>query len=295
MPQPITIPSRHNIGTLVWTESSGRNHSVWNRETRRPSHPSQIRFLYAVAPVKSYLFAYIDKMPNNAKTFIVEHLDPELEEWQALEYQTIYRECRDSGATFILSGLPDPEATQKQLGLPISSLKKEGVEQLYSSPEAKRRICLLDPKGEKDINPEDADDFDVFLFGGILGDDPPRDRTGELRAKGYVGRRLGPEQMTTDTAARVTRIVVQQGKRLDEIPFIDRPDIELPMGEDGDGARPNESVSMPFKYVRGEDGRPIMPEVSSVKPPCRLWLLTCLQGMLKLLVEDMDKGIGDLL
>lgn len=67
---------------------------------------------------------------------------------------------------------------------------------------------------------------------GNLGDDPPRgmfsalcaldqmallpvhsltciDRTSELRKKGFQGRRLGPKQMTTDTAVRVTRIVVQ--------------------------------------------------------------------------------------
>ena len=37
------------------------------------------------------------------------------------------------------------------------------------------------------------------------------DRTSELRKKGYTGRRLGPKQMTTDTAVRVTRIV-SQGK-----------------------------------------------------------------------------------
>ena len=87
------------------------------------------------------------------------------------------------------------------------------------------------------------------------------DRTAELRNKGFPGRRLGPEQMTTDTAARVTRIVVQQGKRLDEIEYVDRPDIELPNGEGG-AVNPNESVSMPFKYVRGADGKPVMPEVS---------------------------------
>ena len=34
------------------------------------------------------------------------------------------------------------------------------------------------------------------------------DRTSELRKKGYEGRRLGPVQMTTDTAVRVTRMVV---------------------------------------------------------------------------------------
>ena len=35
-----------------------------------------------------------------------------------------------------------------------------------------------------------------------------RDRTSELRKKGFQGRRLGPVQMTTDTAVRVTREVV---------------------------------------------------------------------------------------
>jgi len=60
------------------------------------------------------------------------------------------------------------------------------------------------------------------------GDDPPRgkqkasfinyleksnlteaDRTKELRVKGFEGRRLGPVQMTTDTAVRVTRMVAE--------------------------------------------------------------------------------------
>lgn len=106
------------------------------------------------------------------------------------------------------------------------------------------------------------------------------DRTADLRKLGFAGRRLGPEQMTTDTAARVTRIVVQEGKRLDEIPFVDRPDISIPsVGGGGDeGAAPTETVSMPFKYVRGADGEPVMPA-----------------GMLALLASDADKGILDLL
>jgi hypothetical protein len=36
------------------------------------------------------------------------------------------------------------------------------------------------------------------------------DRTSELRKKGFAGRRLGPKQMTTDTAVRVTRLIVQE-------------------------------------------------------------------------------------
>lgn len=36
------------------------------------------------------------------------------------------------------------------------------------------------------------------------------DRTSELRKMGFSGRRLGPLQMTTDTAVRVTRTVIQE-------------------------------------------------------------------------------------
>lgn len=37
----------------------------------------------------------------------------------------------------------------------------------------------------------------------VTGDDPPRDRTKELRVLGFPSRRLGPVQMTTDTALGV--------------------------------------------------------------------------------------------
>jgi ribosome biogenesis SPOUT family RNA methylase Rps3 len=111
---------------------------------------------------------------EKAHTFIVEHLDPELESWQALEYRAIYQECTASGATFILSGVADPEAVQKQLQIPLSSIQKSGIDKLYPTPEDRKKVCLLDPKGAKDICPEDGEEFDAFLFGGILGDDPPR-------------------------------------------------------------------------------------------------------------------------
>ena len=45
----------------------------------------------------------------------------------------------------------------------------------------------------------------VLMF---AGDDPPRDRTGELRKLGFPTRHLGSIQMTTDTALGVTKKVV---------------------------------------------------------------------------------------
>ena len=49
-----------------------------------------------------------------------------------------------------------------------------------SPPVDPSRVCLLDPRATEVLAPEDADKFDVFLYGGILGDDPPRDRTGDF-------------------------------------------------------------------------------------------------------------------
>ncbi|GJE93304.1 SAM-dependent RNA methyltransferase [Phanerochaete sordida] len=112
------------------------------------------------------------------------------------------------------------------------------------------KVCLLDPRAEKVLAPEDGDGrFEWFLFGGILGDDPPRDRTGELRVLGFPNRHLGPVQMTTDTALGVTKIVVEDKVPLDKIPFVDHPTIVF---------NSKESVEMPFRYIV-KDGQPILP------------------------------------
>ncbi|KAL7423351.1 hypothetical protein Q5752_002654 [Cryptotrichosporon argae] len=119
-----------------------------------------------------------------------------------------------------------------------------------SPPVDASRVCLLDPKAPAVIAPADADRFDVFLYGGILGDDPPRDRTAELRKLGFEGRHLGPVQMTTDTALGVTKRVIEDGVELDKIPFVDFPTITF---------NKHESIEMPFRYVRNAAGEPILP------------------------------------
>lgn len=67
----------------------------------------------------------------------------------------------------------------------------------------------------------------VFYVGRFdeTGDDPPRDRTAELRALGFPTRHLGPVQMTTDTALGVTkRVVVDRGSLILHPPFFSRND-----------------------------------------------------------------------
>ncbi|KAF2732451.1 DUF431-domain-containing protein [Polyplosphaeria fusca] len=205
--------------------------------------------------------------PPPGKTFVVEHLDPELEAWSSLEYYTIASECHNSGAKFLLSSVPKslklPANLQHVQGLTVET---RGIEDIYT--DKKDRVCLLDPAASQDLSPEDGETFEIFLFGGILGDDPPRDRTSELRKKGYQGRRLGPVQMTTDTAVRVTRIVVQDKVAVEQVPYIDHPELKI---------NKNESTQMPFRYVKGNDGRPIMPD-----------------GMLDLIKKDSEKSLDDL-
>ncbi len=105
---------------------------------------------------------------NPRKTYIVEHLDPELGPWSTLEYQTIAQESAETGAAFCLSSVPE------SLKLPPELLKVKGLEVTHQGveekfPNDKSRVCLLDPAAKGELSPEDGERFDVFLFGGILG------------------------------------------------------------------------------------------------------------------------------
>lgn len=105
---------------------------------------------------------------NKNRVYVVEHLDPELGPWSALEYQAIAQESASAGVSFCLSSVP------RELKLPAELretnnliIEHQGVETVFKDD--KERVCLLDPKGKAELSPEDADKFDVFLFGGILG------------------------------------------------------------------------------------------------------------------------------
>ncbi|KAI9676739.1 MAG: hypothetical protein M1829_002833 [Trizodia sp. TS-e1964] len=202
--------------------------------------------------------------PAPHKFYVVEHLDPSISAWSLLEYLCISTECTLAGATAVLTSVSAPPAA---LSTSSMQLEARSIEQLCAR--AAPRVCLLDPAAERDLAPADAALFDVFLFGGILGDDPPRDRTAELRAKGFVGRRLGAVQMTTDTAVRVVRLVVDGQVPLEQIPFVDHPELKF---------NDHESAVMPFRYVKGEDGKPVMPE-----------------GMMELIEKDSDQSFDDFL
>jgi len=116
-----------------------------------------------------------DSINAQSKTFIVEHLDPDLESWSSLEYAAIAAECHDPKYTsrFVISSVPKslqlPPELRNMAGLTI---EHRSVEELYNG--RKERVCLLDPKAEEELSPSDGNCFDAFLFGGILGILSPR-------------------------------------------------------------------------------------------------------------------------
>lgn len=58
----------------------------------------------------------------------------------------------------------------------------------------------------------------------------------------------------------------------------------------------HESTEMPFRYVKTEDGKPIMPKVQG-SPTCVVDGLNAdraSQGMVELIQKDADKAVNDL-
>ncbi|KRW99584.1 hypothetical protein PPERSA_03759 [Pseudocohnilembus persalinus] len=188
---------------------------------------------------------------NQNKHYIVEHMDDGLFDWSLAEYKEMTKYLKTdkreksslifSNTTQFLSE-NDPEDNEKYQKN-IQEIEKENVTFLEKKlhtyfdekgnlvlPEKNinvpfERICLLDMRGDRDLEPADAKDFDCFLFGGILGDHPPKDRTKELRQIGFKQKRLGDIQLTTDTALLITKLIIENGHKFDEIPYAIEPDV----------------------------------------------------------------------
>ncbi|KAJ9097173.1 hypothetical protein QFC21_004842 [Naganishia friedmannii] len=158
--------------------------------------------------------------------YVIEHMEEDddttkvVPPWVQLEYaqmlkhagphsQVLFTSLSSASAEILPKQLKDAVAKH---GTPVAEAHATTtpILQLLSSatpPIPISKVCLLDPKAERVLSPEDGEEgvFEYFLFGGILGDDPPRDRTGELRRMGFETRHLGSVQMTTDTCQAVMR------------------------------------------------------------------------------------------
>lgn len=177
---------------------------------------------------------------------IIEHLDPEIFPWSLLEYKHISKLMGKENVLFTHVA----NKKDQQLLAALGEVKKESFKILASKHHKQfniKRICVLDPAAEKPLQPEDADIFDYFVFGGVLGNDPMDGRT-EVEISSFFPfsgkRHLGNKQMSTDTAVHVLKKVVVEKKTCNELVFVD--DIEIVLGE-------GYSNILPYRYLVVDD------------------------------------------
>jgi len=173
--------------------------------------------------------------------YVIEHLEPQLFEWCLIEYEHISELV--GGENLWFTNIKQPEERKK--------LEKLG--KVFSESVSKmslKNACVLDPEAEKILSPEESN-FDYFVFGGILGDYPPKKRTKQELTKFMPNsekRNIGHNQMSTDNAVFAVKQIIENHKKFEELKFKDK--ISLKINE-------FESIDLPYRYnVVG--GKPFM-------------------------------------
>ncbi len=160
--------------------------------------------------------------------FVIEHLEPRLFKWCLLEYFHISSFVGKQNLLFTNV----KSAVLKKFG----KVESKSIKQLRFD-----KACVLDPEAKETLTPEIAKKFSYFIFGGILGDDPPKERTKVELTKflPYPAFNLGKAQMSTDTAVIVTKMIVD-GKKLSDLKFQQGVCVPIAKGEE---------VHLPYKYL----------------------------------------------
>lgn len=165
--------------------------------------------------------------------YVIEHLEPELFEWCIIEYKSISKIVGKKNLIFTNIKKQDKEKIEK-----YGEVFSESVKELIKKEKIKN-FCILDPESEKELS-QDDNIFDYFIFGGILGDYPPRKRTKEELTKFIEGasRNIGKEQFSTDNAVYVTNKILK-GENFSNMKF--QNEIEIKINK-------VESIILPYLY-----------------------------------------------
>ena len=172
--------------------------------------------------------------------FIIEHLEPKMWEWCVIEYKNISKIVGEENLWFTNVPRRDFLKIRK-----FGKVFEESVRDMKIE-----NACLLDMENDKELLPKEAREFSYFIFGGILGDNPPRKRTFEELTrfmKDVCVRNIGKSQFSTDSAVFVVREICS-GKKLKEIKFVDEIEVNI---------NKIESTSLPYKYPL-KNGKPII-------------------------------------
>lgn len=166
------------------------------------------------------------------KIFIIEHLEPKLWPWCIIEYKHISKTVGKKNLWF--TNIPHSQ---------IKKLAKFGKVFTQSVKSMKlENACVLDPESETALTPKNSSPVEYFIFGGILGDNPPKKRTTPELTKFLPNAKvfnIGKPQMSTDNAVYVVKKIID-GTPLEKIPFQDEIEIQL---------NKIESTILPYRYA----------------------------------------------
>jgi ribosome biogenesis SPOUT family RNA methylase Rps3 len=164
--------------------------------------------------------------------YIIEHLEPKLWKWCILEYEHISETVGKDNLLFTnIKDKKEAKVLQK-----FGTVFEKSVSELNLNG-----LCVLDPESDKLLEPADKNKFEYFVFGGILGDYPPKKRTKEeltAMLENCETRNIGKEQMSTDNAVFTVKQILE-GKKLSELIFEDNVRIEV---------NEFESIDLPYRY-----------------------------------------------
>lgn len=168
-------------------------------------------------------------------SFIIEHCEPRLYTWSFIEYVHISSIVGKENLWFTHTRSSKLTPFGKTIPVSVTTLQLANA-------------CILDPFAKKTLQPNEH--FDHYIFGGILGDDPPSKKT-ELfltkKAPQWQARNLGREQMATDNATYVVKKITE-GVKLNDIAFVNTIELNIRNGE---------SIILPYKYIL-VDGKPLL-------------------------------------
>lgn len=173
--------------------------------------------------------------------YVIEHLEPKLWEWCLIEYKNISRIVGRENLWFTnIKSDKDKRVLEKYGGVFSEKVNEINI----------GNACVLDPEAPVTLNPKDAEKFRYFIFGGILGDYPPKKRTRKELTKFLPKaekRNIGRKQFSTDNAVKVVYEILK-GRQFAELPL--QYKISVPINK-------IESVDMPYIYYM-ENGKPFM-------------------------------------
>jgi len=176
--------------------------------------------------------------------YVIEHLDGKIGKWSLIEYTNISRMIGKSNLWF--TNIKKKNKNLEKIG----KVFKERFSEIQIKEKINpKEVCVLDPESNKLLTTRESKKFKYYVFGGILGDYPPRKRT-KKELSNFIKsekRNIGKKQFSTDNAVFVTSQIVN-GKDFKKMKFIYKPTIKM-----------NEflSLDLPFLYPE-ENGKPKM-------------------------------------